>query len=119
MELFGFLLFLAGMIGVLFFLERLIQKWFAIDQEVLESAPAKKIKAWSKGAMIVALLILYPMMIQGGDAYIFWLIAFLTAITAVEVFFEWKLLRGSRKYQMTLVSYALAMLTVLIMLSIW
>jgi hypothetical protein len=119
MELFSFLLFLAGLIGVLYFLDRLIQKWFAIDQEVLESVPAKKIKNWSKGAMIVALLILYPMMLQGGDAYIFWLIFFLTVITAVEAYFEWKLLRGSRKYQMTFVSYELAMLTILVMLSIW
>jgi Na+-transporting methylmalonyl-CoA/oxaloacetate decarboxylase gamma subunit len=119
MELFSFLLFLAVLIGVLYFLDRLIRKWFAIDQEVLESAPAKKVKNWSKGTMIVALLILYPMMLQGGDAYIFWLIVCLTAITAVEAYFEWKLLRGSRKYRMTLVSYALAMITVLVMLSIW
>lgn len=119
MELFNFLLFLAGLIAILWILDRLLKKWFAIDPEVLESATAKKIKSWGKWAMVAVLLMLSPVMSQDGDAYVFWLILFLTILTIVEAFFEWRLLKGTRVYQMTLTSYALAVLAILIMVSVW
>ena len=118
MGLFGFLFMLAGIIGVAVVFDRLIKKWFAIDEAVLESAPAKKIESWSRWITVIALLCLFPLVDQDFDAYIFWLLLVLTAITAVEVFFEWKLLKGSRKYQMTIVSYIFGMLLIITMLSL-
>lgn len=118
MELFTLLFILVGIIGVAFIFDRLIKKWFAIDEEVLESAPAKKIEGWTRWTTVVVLLCLFPLVNQDFDAYIFWLLLVLTAITAVEVFVEWKLLKGSRKYQMTIVSYVFGMLLIIAMLSL-
>ena len=118
MEIFSFLLMLAGIIGVAVVLDRLIKKWFAIDEEVLQSAPAKKIESWSRWITVIALLCLFPIVNQDMDAYIFWLLSVLTAITAVEIYFEWKLLKGSRKYQMTMVSYVLGLLVIFAILSL-
>ena len=117
MELISFLFVLAGIIGVAVIFDRLIRKWFAIDEEVLKSAPAKKIESWTRWTTVFALLCLFPLVDQDFDAYIFWLLLVLTTITAVEAFFEWKLLKGSRKYQMTLVSYVFGMLLIITMLS--
>ena len=117
MGIFSFLFILAGIIGIAVLFDRLIKKWFAIDEEVLESAPAKKIESWIRWTTVVALLCLFPLVDQDFDAYIFWLLIVLTAITAVEAFFEWKLLKGSRKYQMTIVSYVFGMLLIITMLS--
>ena len=111
------LFILAVMFGVAFVFDRLIKKWFAIDEEVLESAPAKKIERWTRWTTVIALIGLFPLVNQDFDAYIFWLLLVLTTVTAVEAFFEWKLLKGSRKYQMTLVSYVFGMLWIITMLS--
>lgn len=105
-----FLWFNAAML-VLFILEGLNRKWFAIDERVLESKPAKKIDLWSNRALSFLLLpILLIMLLEGAGAYVFWLSAFFTMLMGVKVYFEWKLLKGSKKYQMTLVTYGLAML---------
>lgn len=117
MEFLWLILFLAGIIGISFVFDRLIKKWFAIDEEVLESASAKKIESWTRWTTVIALLCLFPLVDQDFDAYIFWLLMVLTTITTVEAFFEWKLLKGSRKYQMTLVSYVFGMLWIITMLS--
>ena len=104
-----FLWFNAAML-VLFILEGLNRKWFVIDKGLLESVPAEKIRRRSKEAMSIALLLLFPvMLLQGAGAFIIGVIVVFTAITGVKVYFEWKLLKGSKKYQMTLVTYGLAM----------
>lgn len=105
-----FLLFNAAMI-LLFILEGLNRKWFAIDEAVLESAPAKKINLWSFRAWSFGLFpVLLILLLQDVEVKFLWLAGFFTALTGVKVYFEWKLLKGSRKYRMTLVTYVFAML---------
>ena len=103
-----FLWFNAAML-VLFILEGLNRKWFVIDKGLLESVPAEKIRRRSKEAMSIALLMLFPFMLLSAGTFVVGVIVVFTAIAAVKVYFEWKLLKGSRKYQMTLVTYGLAM----------
>lgn len=113
-----FLLFTAAMI-LLFILEGLNRKGFAIDQGVLQSVPAEKIRRGSKWAMSVGLLILFPVMqLQGAVAFSIGLMVIFTAVAGVKVYFEWKLLKGSRKYRMTLVTYVLGMLFTFFMMHI-
>ena len=105
-----FLWFNAAML-VLFILEGLNRKWFAIDEGVLQSVPAEKIARGSKWAMSVGLLMLFPVMLkQCAGAFYIGVMGIFTAVAGVKVYFEWKLLKGSKKYQMTLVTYGLAML---------
>ena len=95
---------------LLFILEGLNRKGFAIDERVLQSVPAEKIRRGSKWAMSVGLLMLFPvMLLHGADAFFIGLMVIFTAVAGVKVYFEWKLLKGSKKYQMTLVTYGLSM----------
>ncbi|WP_416143591.1 hypothetical protein [Planococcus koreensis] len=113
-----FLLVNAAM-AVLLILEGLNRKWFAIDEAVLESVPAEKIRRGSKWAMSAGLLILFTVMqLQGAVAFSIGLMVIFTAVAGVKVYFEWKLLKGSRKYRMTLVTYVLGMLFTFFMMHI-
>ena len=55
--LFSGLLWIIGSAVAFTLLDRLNNRWFAIDEKVLQSAPAKKISRWSSFALAIALVV--------------------------------------------------------------
>ncbi len=119
MEVLNLILLLIGIFGLLYILEKQLKKWFAIDEQVLESEPAKKIERWSRWTLAIAQVPLIPLTLQFDHAYIYWLLSIFTAITALTVYFEWRLLKGTKKYQLTLATYSLTLLAVLTIIILW
>lgn len=119
MELLNFVGVLIGIFGLLYILEKQLKKWFAIEREVLESETAKKIERWNRWTFGVVQVLLIPLMFQNDEVYIYWMIIIFTAITAITVYVEWRLLKGTRKYQLSLATYGLFMFAILAMLSLW
>lgn len=113
------LLWIIGATSVFLALDKLNNKWFAIDEKVLQSALAIKINRWSGGALVSVLLvfIFFRKQTQDEYAYIPEFAAAVIAIAGVQSYFEWKLLKGSKKYIMTLVTYGLALLVIFFVIS--
>lgn len=110
--LFSGLLWVIGTVVVFTLLDRLNNRWFAIDVKVLQSEAAKKINRWSSFALVIALIVFlfFRKQLQGEYEYILELAAVVTVIFGIQSYFEWKLLKGSKKYQMTLVTLGLVFL---------
>lgn len=112
--LFKGLLWLFGTALVFMLLDRLNNKWFAIDEKVLQSEAAKKINRWSSVALAIALIVFlfFRKQLQGEYDYILELAAVVKVIFGIQSYFEWKLLKGSKKYQMTLVTLGLMLFVI-------
>ena len=112
--LFSGLLWIIGSAVAFTLLDRLNNRWFAIDEKVLQSAPAKKISRWSSFALAIALVVFlyFRKQLQGEYDYLLELAAVVTAIFVIQSYFKWKLLKGSKKYQMTLVTLGLVFLVI-------
>lgn len=108
------LLWIIGAVVAFTLLDRLNNRWFAIDEKVLQSAPAKKISRWSNIALISAWIVFlfFRRQLQGEYDYLLELAVVVTLIFMIQSYFEWKLLKGSKKYQMTLVTYGIVFLVV-------
>lgn len=119
MEVLNLILLLIGIFGLLYILEKQLKKRFTIDEQVLESEPAKKIERWSRWTLLIAQVPLISLTLQFDHAYIYWLLSIFTAITALTVYFERRLLKGTKKYQLTLATYGLTLLAVLTLIILW
>lgn len=108
------LLWIIGAAVAFTLLDSLNNRCFAIDEKVLKSAPAKKISRWSSIALISAWIVFlfFRRQLQGEYDYLLQFAAIVTLIFVIQSYFEWKLLKGSKKYQMTLVTYGIVFLVI-------
>lgn len=97
-------------------LNKFLKKRFGIDQEEQAGIPVKKFERWNNWLLIVAIIVLWFNLHASLESFFFWLIVILVIGNSVQIYLEWKYLKGSRKYQLSLINSTLGALAIMIIL---
>ncbi|EGA90785.1 hypothetical protein GPDM_03265 [Planococcus donghaensis MPA1U2] len=112
-----FFLWFVIIIG-LAFLRMFLKKRFGINQEEQAGIPVKKFERWNNWLMILAVIVLAVNMQDSLEVFFFWIFVIFFVGNATQIFLEWKYLKGSRKYQVSLINSVLSGLTIIIFITV-
>ena len=100
------------------FLRSFLKKRFGIDKEEQAGIPVKKFERWNSWIVIPAIIILGVNMQDSLERFLFWLFMMLIVGSALQIYLEWKFLKGSRKYQMSLMNSVLGGIAIIIFITL-
>lgn len=94
-----------------------LKKRFAIDREEQAGIPVRRFERWS-GTVMVSVVILLILFSEKPPEQLFsWILFVFLAVNAGQVFLEWKFLKKSRKYQMSIVYFAVMALALFVFIA--
>ncbi|WP_255472968.1 DUF4181 domain-containing protein [Planomicrobium sp. CPCC 101079] len=88
-------------------MEKILRKWLGIKKVALSETPAKNTDRWGRGIIFAIALCGIPFIV-GTDvaSRLFWFwVVYLTALTAFQAYLQWKYIKESKEYVMTLLLY--------------
>jgi|GEM_PF-4545916 len=100
------------------FLRMFLKKRFGIDKEEQAGIPVKKFERGNNWLMIVAIIVLAVNMQNSLESFFFWIFMIFFVGNATQIFLEWKYLKGSRKYQVSLINSMLGGLAIIIFITV-
>ncbi|ANU14392.1 hypothetical protein B481_2448 [Planococcus halocryophilus Or1] len=100
------------------FLRMFLKKRFGINQEEQAGIPVKKFERWNNWLMILAIIVLAVNMQNSLESFFFWIFMIFFVGNATQIFLEWKYLKGSRKYQVSLINSMLGGLAIIIFITV-
>ncbi|ANU22063.1 DUF4181 domain-containing protein [Planococcus donghaensis] len=100
------------------FLRMFLKKRFGIDQEEQAGIPVKKFERWNNWLMILAIIVLAVNMQDSLELFFFWIFVIFFVGNATQISLEWKYLKGSRKYQVSLINSVLSGLAIIIFITV-
>ncbi|MDJ0333163.1 DUF4181 domain-containing protein [Planococcus sp. S3-L1] len=99
------------------FLRIFLKKRFGIDKEAQAGVPVKRFERWN-GLLTVAAIIAIALMFQGSlERFFFWLFFIFFVGSAMQIILEWKYLKGSRKYQASLLYFSIVAVTLVVFMT--
>lgn len=100
------------------FLRMFLKKRFGIDKEIQAGVPVNKFERWN-GLLTVATVIAIALVFQGSlERVFFWLFLVFFVGSVAQIFLEWKYLKGSRKYQVSLLYFSIVAVTLVVFIKI-
>lgn len=111
------LLWLAIIIGF-GFVRLFLRKSFGIDQEERAGIPVKKFERWNGWVMMAAILVLIILFADSLEVFLVWVFVIFLIVNAAQIFLEWKYLKGSRKYQASIIYFTITALAIIIFITI-
>ena len=99
------------------FLRMFLKKRFGIDEEERAGVQIRRFERWNGWVMLAAIIVLFILFPDSLEVFFFWLMIVFLIVNAVQVFLEWKYLKGSRKYQVSLIYFAITALAVILFIS--
>ncbi|WP_142826718.1 hypothetical protein [Planococcus soli] len=100
------------------FLRMYLKKRFGIDEEERAGVPVKRFERWNGWVMLAAIIVLYIVFIDSLAVFFFWLLSVFLLVCAAQIYLEWKYLKGSRKYQASIVYFTITALVMIIFIAI-
>lgn len=100
------------------FLRMHLTKRFGIDEEERAGVPVKKFERWNGWVMLATIIIVYIFFFDSLAVFFSWLLGVFVLVCATQIYLEWKYLKGSRKYQASIVYFTTIALTIIAFLSI-
>ena len=120
MELLQFIAVIAALFIVFYVLELLFRKWLKVEKEKITDPRGKKIDRWGRGIILVIVLCFIPFMFSGTGERILWFwMIYLTALNGFQAFLEWRYIKGSRLYLVTLLQIPLTIAVLLCIVFIY
>ncbi|TWT06538.1 DUF4181 domain-containing protein [Planococcus sp. CPCC 101016] len=99
------------------FLRVFLRKRFGIDQEEQAGVPVKRFERWN-GAVMTIVIITAAIFLVGSLEVFFFSVFWIFFIgSGVQIYLEWKYLRGSRKYQASIVYFTVTALALIIFIT--
>ena len=104
-----FLVFLIVFGILVFLMERLLTKLLRIKKQKISDTPGKKIYSWGKVCILILFLCSLPFVVNSENQYAFAGVIMLNIILnfLFDAFMEWKYLKNSKQYVVTLVYIAM------------
>lgn len=100
------------------FLRMYLKKRYGIDKEERAGVPVKKFERWNGWLMMGAIIVLFIFSIDSLAVFFFWLVIVFLLVSAAQIYLEWKYLKGSRKYQASIVYFTITALAMIIFIAI-
>ncbi|WP_139892632.1 DUF4181 domain-containing protein [Bacillus sp. D386] len=91
---------------VVFFVEKLIEKYLGIKRKFISETPGKRIDRWGRTIIVVIFLSSYFFALTNEvNAILKWnWVLFFTALMGLQTILEWKYIKESKQYISTLIS---------------
>ncbi|EIM05527.1 hypothetical protein A1A1_15668 [Planococcus antarcticus DSM 14505] len=100
------------------FFRMFLKKRFGIDKEAQAGVPVNKFERWN-GWLTVAAIIALAIVIQGSlEKFAFWLFLIFFMGSVAQIYLEWKYLKGSRKYQVSLLYFSVVAVALVVFIKI-
>lgn len=98
-----FIVFIIILFFLLYVVEKGLTKWLGIEKMNVSETPGKNVNRWGKGILFVLFVFTYSFFISKGKNVMIWFwIIFLTLSMGFQSFVEWKYLKPSKQYIITL-----------------
>lgn len=105
----NYFLVLAIIFILIFGTEKLLRKWLSVEKRRLSETPAKNLDQWGRGIILVVVLCAIPLLAIEEDARLIWFfIGYLILMNSFQAFLQWKYLKGSKEYLLTLLQLPVA-----------
>lgn len=99
------------------FLRVFLRKRFGIDQEEQAGIPVKRFERWNGWVMTTAIIVSAIFLMDSLEVFIFLVMGIFLIGSGGQVYLEWKYLRGSRKYQASIVYFTVTALALIIFIT--
>ncbi|WP_298830897.1 DUF4181 domain-containing protein [uncultured Planococcus sp.] len=99
------------------FLRIFLRKRFGIDEEERAGIQVRRFERWNGWVMLGAIIVLFMLLPDSLEVFFSWLMIVFLIVNGVQVFLEWKYLQESRKYQVSLIYFAITVLAVVLFIS--
>lgn len=99
------------------FLRWFLGKRFGIDQEERAGIPVKRFERWNGWVMMAAIIVLFIFLADSLEVFFFWVFGIFSVVNAAQIYLEWKCLKGSRKYQASIIYFTIAALSMVILIT--
>ncbi|MEK3796810.1 DUF4181 domain-containing protein [Peribacillus sp. FSL H8-0477] len=111
-----FVVFILAVFFLFFFLEKGLRKWLGIHKVKISDTSYKKKDLTGRILIVVVLLCTYPYALTKGANVLQWYFIFYSIVLfGVQTYLQWKYLKNSKEYILTLI---LLFLTVLVLYNI-
>lgn len=100
------------------FLRMFLRKRFGIAEEERAGINVRRFERWNGWVMLAGIIVLFSMFPDSLEVFFSWLLIIFLIVNGVQVFLEWKYLKGSRKYQASLIYFAITAVAVVLFISI-
>lgn len=100
------------------FLRMYLKKRFGIDKEEQAGVPVKKFERWNGWVMLAAIIVLYVFFLDSHAVFFSLLLGIFVLVCATQIYLEWKYLKGSRKYQASMVYFTITALAIIVFFSV-
>lgn len=93
--------------------EKLLRKCLRIEKQKLSETSGKNVSRWVRGTLLLIFLCSIPFFYTGELEAIKWYcIFYLTLVASLRSFLEWKYLKNSKEYMITLTFLVLGLIVV-------
>ncbi|KAB7709095.1 DUF4181 domain-containing protein [Bacillus aerolatus] len=109
----GFLGFLITLIILSFLVERLLRKWLRVEKKKVSETSGKNVNRWVRGIIVVIFLCGLPFVIEEDKHVMKWYwISYLILSLGFQSFVQWKYLKNSKEYVITLIFLMLGLMLI-------
>lgn len=100
------------------FLRMFLRKRFGIAEEERAGINVRRFERWNGWVMLAGIIVLFSIFPDSLEVFFSWLLIIFLIVNGVQVFLEWKYLKGSRKCQASLIYFAITAVAVVLFISI-
>ena len=105
-----FIMFFIIIILFTLFINKFLTKWLGVEKkEKISETPGKNIERWGRGMILLIFLCSLPYAIENRNVIKWYWICFLIVSIGFQSFMEWKYLKTSKQYVITLTYILLAL----------
>lgn len=98
-------------VSIFILAEKLLRKWLRVERRKVSETPGKNVDRWGRGIITLIFLCSLPFILTKDVEAIKWYwLSYLMLIWGFQSFVQWKYLKNSKEYVITLIFLLLALI---------
>jgi hypothetical protein len=113
-----FLAFFIILIIFSLFIDKFLRKWLGVEKKKISETSGKNIDRWGRGIILFIFLCTLPFAVEDRNVIKWYWICFLIVSMGFQLFMEWKYLKNSKEYVITVITLTYLLLALGIMYNV-
>ncbi|MDM5219672.1 DUF4181 domain-containing protein [Peribacillus sp. NJ11] len=113
-----FLVFFIILIIFSLFIDKFLRKWLGVEKKKISETSGKNIDRWGRGIILFIFLCILPFAVEDRNVIKWYWICFLIVSMGFQLFMEWKYLKNSKEYVITVITLTYLLLALGIMYNV-